>query len=230
MSGEAARPSGVDRFGSRGMAVFVLLCPALLLAGRYAREVTFQHLYQGLLDILPIWLPMFALVWIAALVRLIWPECLPGPLARDSAHMKRAMRLGRGLFWGAAIGLAGAFVTAFAGRDARTGLASSFGIMSCVCLSAGLAVQAYATFRREPGTSAAAGPERLFLLPVIPVLLLFVGTIVIASWGEWGWTLGTGALFAVLLLLFVSQLKQERVRRRGLKESREDHGTYLSRV
>ncbi len=198
----------------------MLFCPALLWAGRYVGQPDFQHYYRHLLHSLPIWVPVLALFWIAAVLRLFWPERLPGPLPRNSNHMRAALMLGRGLFWVAAIGLLGGLLAAFAGSDTENFAMDLVGILSCVCLSAGFAVQQYVQFRREPGTCTVAGPERLFLLPLLPVVLIFLAMVVIASWGKWGWTLGTGGLFVALLLVFLSQLKQERLRRREERELR----------
>jgi hypothetical protein len=218
MSTEALQESGTDRFGSRKTAVFVLFSPALLWAGQYVSQPALQHYYRNILNILPIWVPMLALFWAAALVRLFWPDRLPGPLAYDSAHRKTAVRVGRGLFWGAAVGLAGALLASFAGLRATSRLMHFFGLGSCMCLGAGFAVREYVKFRREPGTSAASSPDTLFMLPILPVLLFFLGMMLIASWGEPGWTMGIGTLFVVLLLLFLRMLKQERARRRDEKE------------
>ena len=205
--------SGAERFGSRRSASLLLSIPALLWAGQYIREPELQHYYRDVLNFLPIGAPTLVLFWVAALLRLFWPERLPGPLTRDSAHMKYSTRLGRGLFWTAAGCFAGAMLMSFLGWSGKGSHSNPLAFVTCICLGMGFAVWQYVKFRSEPGTRVEPLIESSMLLMQVPVLIL-LGMMLIVSWDQPGWTIGIGGLFLVLLWAYVRLVKKTLARRR----------------
>lgn len=205
--------SGAERFGGRRSASLLLSIPALLWAGQYIREPELQRYYRDVLNILPIGAPALVLFWVAALLRLFWPERLPGPLSSGSTHMKYAVMLGRGLFWTAAVCFTGAVLMSFLGWTGKGSHGNPLAVVSCVCLGIGFAVWEYVKFRREPGSCTESLIEPSMLLMLVPVLIL-LGMMLIVSWDKPGWTIGIGGLSLVMLWTYVRLVKKTLARRR----------------
>jgi hypothetical protein len=216
MVNDPSSSAGAERFGSRWLALLLLLSPVLLWAGQYFHQPELQHYYRSLLNLLPIFGPTVAMFWIAALLRIFWPDRLPGPLSRDSAHMRFAVRLGRGFFWAAGAAFAGAMLAACLGWSGKGRLGNPLGFVSCACMGAGFVLQEYVKFRREPGTRAQSLAEPGMVLILLPVLVL-LGMMLIVSWDEPGWNIGLGGLLLLMLWIYVRLVRRMLARRRELR-------------
>jgi hypothetical protein len=163
MNDSTSAGSGADRIGSKKQALFVVLSPALLVAGRYVTEAHIQHYYRFLLDphnffgLLPVF-GMCGLYWFFALLRLVWPERMPGLLAYDSSHIQKTKRLRKRMFWasfGCFVGMF-AFGIFFGGGILSlvtvptrfgTPMIHAFFIACIACMTVGFTLSSYIQYR-----------------------------------------------------------------------------------
>lgn len=193
----------------------MLLSPALLWIGHYIRDPGLEHFYRDVLNFVQIAAPTLALFWVAALLRLFWPDRLPGSLPRSSTHMRFFVRLGRGLFWVAGWCFAGVMLMCILGRTKGT-LGNLLAFNSCTVLGLGFAVQEYVKFRSEPGTRVEPLIEPSMLVTGVPVIVL-LGMMLIVSWDQPVWDILLGALFLAALWAYVKLVKKTLARRRELR-------------
>jgi len=184
-----------------------VLSPALLLVGWSIYDPNLWHLYQKIPHVVLLWAPVFCLLWAFALMRLFWPERLPGRLAADSRHRKIVLQLGRASFWVASICFTACIAALCTQHNSKSQLINLLGKAALVGLSAGITTQEYLKLRQAPAATIEK-PSRGFTLLMLPVATILVGMMVIAS-RSIGWAVSTGALFSLLLFIVWKLWKQE---------------------